>query len=136
MRRYGAKLEYLDAISGNWETIDSNTWLGLWACNVPFMSESDWAAPEAEFDNGILDVLVLNKATRLQVLGMFLAMEEGKHIGGTGLTLLKVKAFRFYARERTPKLPGLLDIDGELVPFAPIEARPHPGALRVLMVPS
>ena len=26
-----------------------------------------------------------------------------------------------------------LDVDGEVVPFGPIEARPHPRAMRVLM---
>ena len=133
LRRYSGTLEYQDAASGEWVRIEGSDWVGFWACNVAYMTQTDYAAPQAEFDNGHLDVLVLKGSTRAQTLSMFLAMEEGKHIGGAGLSLVKAKAFRFYPQPRTPSKPGLLDVDGELVePFGPIECRPHPGGVRVL----
>ena len=79
-----------------------------------------------------MDVVLLTSAKRAQVLDVFLAIEEGKHLGKPGLAYLKAKAFRFEPEARTPSRPGLLDIDGELVPFGPIECRAHPAALRVL----
>ena len=108
----------------------------------------------------VLDVLVLENTTRLQALDMFLSIEDGAsliaplnasllpltvsewrlglppssgtHLGKRGLSLLKLKAFRFEPAPRTPASPGILDIDGEVVPFGPIEVRPHPSGLRVL----
>ena len=68
----------------------------------------------------------------IQVLSMFLGVEDGSHIGAKGLELLKVKAFRLEPMERSSTQPGILDVDGEAVPFGAIEAKPHAGALRVL----
>lgn len=134
IRRYAAKLSYLDAEDGEWREIEATDWLGVWACNVPYMTETDFAAPEAEFDNGVLDTLCLAGTSRLQALKMFLAIEDGTHLGGKGLTLLKARGFRLEPLARTKKRPGLLDVDGEEVPFGPcIEARAHKGALRVLV---
>ncbi len=69
----------------------------------------------------------------MQALSMFLSMESGTHIGGAGLELVKARALRFEPSPRTPTMPGLLDIDGELVEFGAIEARAHPRAMRVLV---
>ncbi len=66
---------------------------------------------------------------------MMLAMPEGKHVTHKGVRICKAKAFRLEPAPRTNKRPGLLVVDGEPVPFGPIEARPHPRALRVLMLP-
>ena len=29
---------------------------GIWACNVPFMTETDMAAPAAQLDDGVMQV--------------------------------------------------------------------------------
>ena len=97
------------------------------------MSEEDMAAPNAEFANGALDILTLIGSSRWQLLSMFHAMGEGKHLGGGGLKMYRAKAFRLHPRPRTPSSAGLLLLDGERVPFGPIEARAHPGALRVMV---
>ncbi len=131
-RQYSGTLHYLDAADDTWKQLRSSRFVGVWACNVPYMSQTDLAAPQAEFANGVLDVLVLVESTRLQTLDMFLSMEDGTHLGKRGLTLLKLKAFRFEPTARTPSSPGILDVDGERVPFGPIEAKAHPSGLRVL----
>jgi len=132
LRRYSATLKYLDAASDEWKTLDSSNWVGLWACNVPYMTETDFAAPGAGFDDGCVDIMCLVGTSRWQALSMFLAMEEGKHIGGGGLEVLKAKAFRLDPKPRTPSKPGLFSCDGEQIELGPIEARAHPAALRVL----
>ena len=166
LRKYSACLTYLDAVSGEWKSIDANkwvhgscsvehyppirprplrltacaavprSWVGLWACNVPWMSESDCAAPEAELNNGTLDVLALVGASRLKTIGIFLALSDGSHIASANedsVRMLKVKALRLEPSRRTSAAPGHVVVDGEVVPFGPIEARAHPGALRVLL---
>ena len=113
---------------------EASDWVGMWACNVTHMSPTDWAAPEAEFDSGVLDVLVLTGGSKLSTLKMFLDIEEGKHLKEKSLKLLKVKAFRLFPEPRTSSKPGLLDVDGELVlPYGPIEARRHGHSMHVLL---
>jgi sphingosine kinase len=134
LRRYTARLTYLDATTDSWQTLEASDWIGLWACNVSHMSQTDWAAPEAEFDNGVLDVLALTGGSKLSTLKMFLDIEEGKHLKEKSLKLLKVKAFRLFPEPRTSSKPGLLDVDGELVlPYGPIEARRHGHSMHVLL---
>ena len=166
LRKYSARLTYLDAVSGEWKSIDANkwvhvwcsvehyprirprplrltacaavprSWLGLWACNVPWMSKSDCPAPEAELNNGTLDVFALIGASRLKTIGIFLSLSDGSHMASVNddsVRMLKVKALRLEPSRRTPTAPGLVVLDGEVVPFGPIEARAHPGALRVLL---
>ena len=76
-RQYAGTLHYLDAADDTWKEIRSDRFVGLWACNVPYMSQTDFAAPQSEFANGVLDVLVLENTTRLQALDMFLSIEDG-----------------------------------------------------------
>ena len=139
LRRYTGKLEYLDAASGSWETLESSDWVGLWACNVTHMAADALPAPDAQMTDGCVDVIILRgrQCTRMTMLQMFLAVETGDHVNlQGGLTIVKAKSFRFYPQPRTPSKPGILAIDGELVDFGNIEARPHPGKLRILSPPS
>ena len=138
MRRYAGTLHYLDAASGEWRSHQSARLLGIWACNVPYMTQTDLAAPLAQLSNGLLDVLVFDGTTRLQALSFFLGIEGGKHISADGsrvapgVTLIRCKGFRLEPAPRTAKCPGLVDLDGELVEFGPLEATAHPAAMRVL----
>ena len=66
-RTYSGTLHYLDAHSGEWKRMESSKFVGIWACNVPYMSMTDYAAPQAEFDNGALDLLVMVNTNRVQV---------------------------------------------------------------------
>jgi sphingosine kinase len=102
------------------------------ACNVPYMSSTDFAAPDARFDNGALDVLVIRGVGRLQMLSLFLKLEDGKHVDCQGVTMLRVKALRLEPQPRTARHPGILDVDGEVVPFGSITAQAYPSAMRVL----
>ena len=38
--RYAAKLTYLDATTGRWQTLEASDWVGLWACNVTHMTQT------------------------------------------------------------------------------------------------
>jgi diacylglycerol kinase family enzyme len=136
LRRYTAVLSYRDA-AGEWQTLEGSDWIGLWACNMPWMSEEDNPAPDAELDSGALDVLVVKGVGRISTLNMFLGIGEGTHLKKPppGVSLVRATALRLDPRPRTAAKPGLLDVDGEFVPFGPIEGRCHPRALRVLSLP-
>jgi len=61
-------------------------------------------------------------------------MPAGKHVGKPGVSFHSVKAVRLEPEPRTRAKPGIVDIDGEVIPFGSIEARAHPGVLRVLAI--
>ena len=104
--RYAGTLHYLDAATSEWRQLSGRDLLGIWACNVPYMSTSDLAAPEAQFDNGCLEILVWAGTTRWQALRFFLSIEDGSHttdgVGAPGTTLLKARALRLEL-ERAPR---------------------------------
>jgi len=137
LRKYRGAVSLRDAATGVWTTIDSDEWIGLWACNVPWMSETDLAAPSAEFANGAMDVLLLRSCSRSQILDILLKMETGAHAKSNdacvhGLEIVRASGIRLEPTARTAATPGIVDIDGELVPFGAVEATPRPAMLRVL----
>ena len=84
------------------------------------------------FDNGAMDVLVIRGVSRLQLLDLFLKLEDGKHVGCEGVTILRVRALRLEPQPRTARRPGIVDLDGEVLPFGSVSAKGYPGAMRVL----
>ena len=70
------------------------------------------------------------------MLDILLKLETGAHADPdapiAGLEIVRADALRLAPSPRTTTSPGLVDIDGELVPFGPCEARAHPAMLRVL----
>ena len=132
MRQYTASLSYRDASTGEWASLDGSDWTGIWACNVPWMSETDQAAPDAELGNGALDVILFKGIGRCSLLSGFLAIEDGGHVKQPAIRIVRATALRLDPQPRTPSAQGFVVVDGELVPFGPIEGRVHARALRVL----
>ena len=67
------------------------------------------AAPEAILDDGVFDVFLAEKMTRLQILKFFPKFIKGKHTGIEGVHFYKGKKIRFRSNE-----PVSLNIDGEV----------------------
>ena len=59
LRKYRAKLSFLEAATGEWVTLDSS-FVGIWGCNVPFMTQKDHVAPSAEFASGSMELMVFH----------------------------------------------------------------------------
>ena len=82
-------------------------------------------APEAKADDGLFDVVIAEKFTRLQILRLLTKFIPGKHT-----TLPGIREFR--CREITFRCPGMvLDVDGELIPLDEARYRILPGAAGV-----
>ncbi len=98
-------------------------------CNNRYMGGGMLAAPDAELDDGQLDVIVIGAASRLKLIRTFPRIYSGKHVLDP---LVRV--------ERTTKLhvgvpdgarPEGVVLDGELVGQTPATWRVIPGALSV-----
>lgn len=89
----------------NWEEI--RTRLGLLA-NGRFFGGGMYAAPEAELDDGFLDLLILKEVSVLKFLLHLPKIYKGAHLHIPEIFFQKVQRFKVSSQEMV-----ILDIDGE-----------------------
>ena len=84
-------------------------------------------APDAEIDDGLLDVVVIDAASRWQLVRSLPKVYDGRHV-----TLDEVHVFR--GREITVSADEPVDAyaDGDRLSALPVTATVRPGALRVI----
>ena len=70
--------------------------LGLWALNVPWGTESTLAAPHAKFDDGSIDVVLVNVTNRKNMLKLLLDFDAGDHARNRAVRYIKAKSFEIY----------------------------------------
>lgn len=96
------------------------------ACNTKFTGRGMMLAPDAAMDDGLLDVVLVRRATRRQMLSLFAKVFDGSH---TGLDFVEVHRVRSFAIE--PETHDALNLDGELKGATPVRAEVAPSALRI-----
>lgn len=87
-------------------------------------------APHAEIDDGLIDVVYVRKASRIQLLQMFHRSFDGSHLALPFVEYRQVNTLAVDSAE------GNLNIDGENMASAPFTARVIPRALRICSAPS
>jgi diacylglycerol kinase (ATP) len=73
-------------------------------------------APDAEIDDGFLDITLLGKATRRRLIQCFPKIFTGEHIH-----LEEVEHFKAKKITVNPEIPKVLAPDGELIGITPVE---------------
>lgn len=84
-------------------------------------------APQAELDDGLLDVVLTNCATRMNVIGELPRVYSGGLLKNPKVSLHKAKTVLIEADEKMA-----IDIDGETVGFTPAQITIVPGAVRFI----
>lgn len=94
----------------------------FWGCNTEWMAWDAKLAPGAGLSDGIWHLLVLRgkAASRLRVLRFFLSMDAGESAHVPGVELIRCRAFRLIPRSNS----GHLALDGEKLPFGPVQVWP------------
>ena len=89
------------------------------AGNVPYISPTNKVTPHACFSDGCIDLCTgaARDFTRVRYARSFLSFDTGAHITHPWLSYEKVRAFTIEPLEDT----GLLAVDGERVPFGPVQ---------------
>jgi len=109
-------------------TIDGSKWneirtrLGVLA-NGRFFGGGMYAAPEAELDDGFLDLLILKEISILKFLLYFPKIYNGTHLHIPEIFFQKVQRFNVSSKEKVildidGESPGYLDANFEIVPSA------------------
>ncbi len=100
----------------------------IMGCNTIHAGNAMKIAPLAEVDDGLIDLLIVRKASRLKLLLLFTKIFKGGHVGDPVVEYHQAKEFSIVPLEH-----HTLNIDGELVGSTPIHVKMMPGAIEVLI---
>ena len=84
--------------------------------NSKYTGTTFFIAPEAEIDDGMLDIIILNKISRLKLLKVFTSIFDGTHINYPEIEYIKAKSIKVIEEK-----PGKLIPDGEILGSTPVE---------------
>lgn len=84
--------------------------------NSRYTGTSFLIAPEAKIDDGLLDVIILKKISRLKILRLFPSIYSGKHIKYQEVESKKIKSITIEAQASLPLMP-----DGEFIGQTPVK---------------
>ena len=84
--------------------------------NSTYTGTTFYIAPEAEIDDGLLDVIILRNISRLRLLRLFTSIYDGSHINYPEVEYIKAKKIKVIEEK-----PGKLIPDGEILGSTPVE---------------
>lgn len=111
-------------LDGHEIRIDSNL---IVVANGRFAGGGMMLAPHAELDDGLLDVIVTDGATRLDVIKELPHIQRGAHLKNHKVTEKRAREVSINSEG-----PMAIDLDGEMVGFTPAHLRVLPSAIRFL----
>jgi diacylglycerol kinase (ATP) len=106
--------------------VSDDEFLFVIACNTKFTGSGMKLAPHAEIGDGKIDVVVVRRASRRELLKLFSRVFDGSHLS---LGCVEYHQVRSFAIES--ECCEQLNLDGEMKGNAPVSAEVLPGALRV-----
>ncbi|XP_038140224.1 sphingosine kinase 2 [Cyprinodon tularosa] len=115
----------------DWVTIEGDFVLVL-ALYQSHLGADLHAAPQARFDDGLIHLTFVRAGiSRATLLRLFFAMEKGTHhtVSSPYVSHVTCKAFRLQPLSTR----GTLTVDGELVPYGPLQAQVHPAMARLIV---
>lgn len=115
----------------DWVTIEGDFVLVL-ALYQTHLGADLHAAPQARFDDGLIHLTFVRAGiSRATLLRLFFAMERGTHhsVSSPYVSHVPCRAFRLQPLSSR----GTLTVDGELVPYGPLQAQVHPSLSRLIV---
>ena len=97
------------------------------ACNTKYTGKGMKMAPMAKLNDGLIDLLIVKKTSRLKLFTLFPQVFSGKHIHSPILQYIQTDYFKVETAQNY-----LLNIDGEVKGNTPFEVIVHKQKLKVL----
>lgn len=94
-------------------------------CNSPQFGGGMRVVPSAKVDDGYLELFIVHKISRLELIKVFPKVYSGAHVDHPAVEIIRAKNVQV----RAGIAPAFSD--GEAVGYSPIDAQIMPGALRV-----
>jgi YegS/Rv2252/BmrU family lipid kinase len=96
-------------------------------CNSGVFGGGMFLAPDAQLDDGMLDVVMIEDRPKRAMLTALPKVFTGTHLGERGVELVRVRDVAFHADR-----PFNVQADGDPIADLPATVRVEPGALRVM----
>jgi sphingosine kinase len=109
------------------EAVDDE-FLFIIGCNTKFTGREMQLAPHADIGDGKIDVVVLRRASRFQMLRLFSKVFSGSHLSLGYVEYHQVRSFAIESAGHE-----VLDLDGEIKGTAPVQVQMLPSALQVFV---
>ena len=94
----------------------NNRYIFILVCNTIHTGNAMMAAPRAKIDDGLLDIIILNKdISRLKLLKLLPLLFKGEHIKSSYVDYKTAKRIELH-----PRTDEILNIDGEIKNYTPI----------------
>jgi diacylglycerol kinase (ATP) len=94
--------------------------------NSPYFGGGMKVSPQSKIDDGYLDIFIVNKISRLELLKVFPKVYTGEHVTHPAVEFIRAKKVSLSSATAMPAFS-----DGEAVGFTPVSATLVPGALKV-----
>ena len=98
------------------------------ACNTVHTGKAMKIAPFAKLDDGKIDIVIVRKASRIQLLKLFPKLFTGEHVDSPLVEYKQVDSFSIL-----PKETSSITIDGELIGLTPIHVQLQSQKINVLV---
>lgn len=96
----------------------------LVACNTVYTGNGMRMAPEASFDDGLIDLLIAGKVGRPKLLNLLSKVFKGRHLPNPAIRYVQVPSFEIFSEHPWP-----LNVDGELTGNTPCTISVEPGRI-------
>jgi diacylglycerol kinase (ATP) len=117
-------------------TLDDQVWESagtlVAVANVPWIGGGLKIAPDAEIDDGLLDVVVAGPFSKAGVVKIFPGIYQGKHVGHPSVDVMRSRSVLIEPLTDLGALPPAAFADGERIGPLPLRVTVDPGALSVL----
>jgi YegS/Rv2252/BmrU family lipid kinase len=104
----------------------SATVMGIFILNTRFTGGGLQIAPQAKYDDGLLDVVVMHEMKKTNFLMTLPKAYQGKHLSNPACQLLRTTSIKVQTAEPMRKL-----FDGNVFGESPVDAKLLPAALQV-----
>lgn len=120
-----------EALPDGWVTLEDR-FVMVWICQTSHAAHDMNTSPNSTLDDGVFTILLLRHTiSRVTLLSMFLAIEQGTHLSNPALEVVNAVAYRL--EPLTPN--GFYSLDGETIEYGPVHGTMEPGMARVLSIP-
>lgn len=123
-RPYKTTIKYNDGK----EEFQSNRIFFMTASNTKYSGGKIMIAPDAKYDDGLIDVLILHDINRLEFLNGFRKSFKGKHIGSKGCKYFKTNSLEIYSEPEYKLMP-----DGDLEGISPVKITVIPKQVKFIV---
>ena len=110
------------------DAIHEDEFLLVLACNTKNVGSGMLAAPRAAIDDGLVDVVIVRRASRWRMLRLLQRVHDGSHVEMSEVEYHQVRSLRIETAAPEP-----LNLDGELKGTTPLVAEVVPGAIQLLV---